>query len=205
MHNYPFSKSRTRGFERVSRIEQNISKEVLKSGTQLPLTQSNYEEVELFKDTEYPLPVRSTENSAGYDFFSIEYTTVPSVWKQAAKALTNLISGKEREQIFKPTLVATGVKAYMPDDEFLALYNRSSNPLKRFLLLANGVAVIDSDYYNNPSNDGEIHFQFINFGFKDLTIKPKEKIGQGIFQAFRKVDGDSAVGKRNGGFGSTGK
>ncbi len=69
----------------------------------------------------------------------------------------------------------------MGEDEFLQLANRSSNPLKRFLVLTNGVGVIDSDYYNNPDNEGHIMFQFTNFGFADVTIHKGERIGQGIF------------------------
>ena len=105
----------------------------------------------------------------------------------------------------KPTLVGTGVKAYMGEDEFLQLCNRSSNPLKNFLLLGNGVGIIDSDYYNNENNEGHIMFQFINFGLKDLTIKKGERIGQGIFLPFLKADGDESEKTRTGGFGSSGK
>ena len=160
------------------------------------------------KVLELELPKRSTASSAGYDFQASEYVTIPSVWKQATKYIYNKVFNPTRdieEKIFKPKLVPTGVKSYMPEDEYLALYNRSSNPLKRFLVLANGVGVIDSDYYGNPDNDGHIMFQFINFGISDVTIAPGDKIGQGIFQEFRKADGDSAEGQRTSGFGSTGK
>jgi dUTP pyrophosphatase len=85
------------------------------------------------------------------------------------------------------------------------LCNRSSNPLKNFLLLGNGVGIIDSDYYNNENNEGHIMFQFINFGLKDLTIKKGERIGQGIFLPFLKADGDESEKTRTGGFGSSGK
>jgi dUTPase len=54
--------------------------------------------------------------------------------------------------------------------EYLELVSRSSNPLKRFLLLANGVGVIDSDYYNNENNEGHIMFQFLNFGYEDVGL-----------------------------------
>ena len=152
------------------------------------------------------LPTRSTGKSAGYDFMANQYVTVPSIWKQATKFIYNKLFNMGafvEEKIFQPTLVPTGVKAYMPEDEFLALYNRSSNPRKRFLLLANGVGIIDKDYYGNVDNDGHIMFQFINFGISDVTIKPGDVIGQGIFQEFRKTDMDSATGERTGGFGST--
>lgn len=78
----------------------------------------------------------------------------------------------------------TGIKAYMGEDEFLQLANRSSNPLKRFLVLTNGVGVIDSDYYNNEANEGHIMFQFTNFGFKDVVIKKASVSAKGSFCRF---------------------
>lgn len=104
----------------------------------------------------------------------------------------------------KPVLVPTGIKAYMMEDEKLDLYNRSSNPTKNKLLLANGVGLIDSDYYENEDNDGHIMFQFINFGFNDTTIKKGDRIGQGVFSKFLKVDNEEEITKeRVGGHGST--
>lgn len=114
-----------------------------------------------------------------------------------------LFDAKKAQRTLKPTLVPTGIKAYMPTDEFLQLANRSSNPLKRFLLLANGVGVIDADYYNNPDNEGHIMFQFVNFGVTDVTIKKGERIGQGIFLPFLKADQDETMSTRTGGFGSS--
>jgi dUTP pyrophosphatase len=93
----------------------------------------------------------------------------------------------------------------MGEDEYLQLANRSSNPLKRFITLSNGIGVIDSDYYNNPDNEGHIMFQFSNFGLTDITIKKGERIGQGIFLPFLKADNDDADTERKGGFGSSGK
>lgn len=114
-----------------------------------------------------------------------------------------LFDAKKAQQTLKPTLVPTGIKAYMQTDEFLQLANRSSNPLKRFLLLANGVGVIDADYYNNSDNEGHIMFQFVNFGVTDVTIKKGERIGQGIFLPFLKADQDETMSTRTGGFGSS--
>lgn len=48
----------------------------------------------------------------------------------------------------------------MPDDEYLMLCNRSSNPKKKGLILANSIGIVDSDYYENPDNDGHIMFAF---------------------------------------------
>ena len=50
----------------------------------------------------------------------------------------------------------------MQDDEVLILANRSSNPGKKGLILANSIGVIDKDYYGNPDNDGHIMFAFYN-------------------------------------------
>lgn len=105
----------------------------------------------------------------------------------------------------RPTLVPTGIKASMGDEEALFLYNRSSNPLKKLLFLGNGVGVIDKDYFENDDNDGHIMFQFINLGLFPVTLKKGERIGQGVFAPFLKTRDDKASGKRTGGHGSTSK
>ena len=104
-----------------------------------------------------------------------------------------------------PTLVKTGLKAYMQDDEMLLLYNRSSNPKKKGLIVSNSVGVIDKDYYENPDNDGHIMFAFYNIKEEDVVIKKGEAIGQAIFQKYLVTDDDVAEGERVGGFGSTTK
>ena len=81
--------------------------------------------------------------------------------------------------------------------------NRSSNPLKRGLVLANGVGVIDKDYYGNADNDGHIFFAFYNNTEEDIMIHKGDMIGQGIFSKYLVVDDDEAEGERLGGFGST--
>ncbi len=149
-----------------------------------------------FEDKEINLPVRSTGRSAGYDFEAAEDVTVPSYYKLLLK------SGDEP---VKPVLVKTGIKAYMQPDEVLFLYNRSSNPIKKGLVVANSVGVIDSDYYSNPDNDGHIMIAFYNFYPFDIKIKKGEKVGQGVFQKYLKADGDESEGERTGGFGSTGR
>lgn len=157
------------------------------------------------------LPKRATKQAAGYDFEASEEVVIPSIFKSGIATALKIALTKEDifmdEELLKqvkPTLVPTGVKAYMGADEFLQLCNRSSNPLKNFLLLGNGVGIIDSDYYDNEANEGHIMFQFINFGLKDLTIKKGERIGQGIFLPFLKADGDVSTEERTGGFGSSG-
>lgn len=141
-----------------------------------------------FEDQNINLPIRKTKNSAGYDIEAAEDCIVPSF-----------------KNGMNPTLVKTGIKAYMQEDEVLILANRSSNPKKKGLILSNSIGVVDADYYGNQDNDGHIMFAFYNIKEEDITIKKGECIGQGIFQKFLKVDNDNVQGERTGGFGSTNK
>ncbi len=141
-----------------------------------------------FEQSRINLPVRKTKYSAGYDIEAAEDVVIPSFKKG-----------------MNPTLVKTGLKAYMQDDEVMLLYNRSSNPKKKGLIMANSVGVIDKDYYGNPDNDGHFMFAFYNIKEEDITIKKGEAIGQAIFQKYLTADDDDAQGERVGGFGSTNK
>ena len=141
-----------------------------------------------FENQDIHLPIRKTKCSAGYDVEAAEDVTIPA-FKPGVK----------------PTLVKTGLKAYMPDDEYLMLCNRSSNPKKKGLILANSIGIVDSDYYENPDNDGHIMFAFFNVKAEDTIIKKGDVIGQAIFQKYLIVDNDNAEGDRIGGFGSTSK
>jgi dUTP pyrophosphatase len=68
------------------------------------------------------------------------------------------------------------------------------------------VGIVDADYYDNDSNEGEIFFQLLNFGVKDVVIKKGERIGQGIFIPYLLADNDEQpTSERKGGFGSTKK
>lgn len=124
----------------------------------------------------------------GYDFFAIEDFTIPP-YKIGDK----------------PIMIPTGIKVQMPDDEFLMLVNRSSNPAKKNLIIPQAMGIVDSDYYNNENNEGEMFFAYYNLSNKSVTIKKGEKIGQGIFMKFFVTDDDNADGERIGGWGSTGK
>lgn len=136
-----------------------------------------------FENEQINLPVRKTKFSAGYDVEAAEDCIIPSFKKG-----------------MKPTLVKTGIKAYMQEDEVLILANRSSNPGKKGLVLANSIGVIDCDYYGNPDNDGHIMFAFFNIKDEDIEIKKGDTIGQAIFQKFLVTDDDSAEGTRVGRF-----
>ena len=141
-----------------------------------------------FENKEINLPVRKTKFSAGYDVEAAEDTVVPAF-----------------KPGMKPTLIKTGIKSYMQDNEYLMLANRSSNPGKKGLILANSVGIIDKDYYENPDNDGHIMFAFFNCKDVDVEIKKGDAIGQAIFHKYFVTDDDNAEGERLGGFGSTSK
>lgn len=122
----------------------------------------------------------------GYDFFAIEDIIIPPY-----KIGDN------------PILILTGVKAHLPKNEFLMIVNRSSNPKKKKLVIPNSIGIIDSDYYNNADNEGEIGFLFYNLSDQPVEIKKGEKLGQGIFQKYYLTNNDKSNKIRNGGFGST--
>lgn len=130
------------------------------------------------------LPKRETAHAAGYDLKVAEPVTI------------------EPDEI---KLVPTGVKAYMQAGEVLFLFDRSSNPRKKGLVLINSVGVIDGDYYGNPDNEGHIFVQMKNISDKTVVLEPLERIVQAVFTPFLVVDGDQADGVRTGGFGSTGR
>lgn len=141
-----------------------------------------------FEDKGINLPIRKTKYSAGYDIEAAEDTIIPAF-----------------KPGMKPTLIKTGIKSYMQENEYLMLANRSSNPGKKGLILANSVGIIDADYYGNPDNDGHIFFAYFNCSGEDIEVHKGDKIGQAVFSKFLVSDGDSASGVRSGGFGSTDK
>ena len=143
------------------------------------------EYAELPNEKRPQLPKRQTANSAGYDFYALEDVVLP-------------VSGET-------TIIRTGIKACMPKDEVLLLFIRSSMAIKQGLQLTNCVAVIDSDYYNNPDNEGEILIAVNNIlSWGDVTIKKGERFAQGIFVKYGVTDNDDADGERKGGVGSSG-
>lgn len=141
-----------------------------------------------YEDKEINLPIRKTKYSAAYDIEAAEDIVIPSFQKG-----------------MKPTLIKTGIKAYMQPDEVLIIVPRSSGPKKQGILFPHSMGVIDKDYYGNENNDGHIFIQCINIKDEDVTIKKGEAIAQAIFQKYLITDDDNAEGKRTGGFGSTTK
>ena len=147
-----------------------------------------FEVVKGYEDKGINLPVRKTKYAAAYDVEAAEEVILPSFKKG-----------------MKPTLIPTGLKAYMQSDEVLLIVPRSSGPKKQGISFPHNVGVIDSDYYNNSDNEGHIFVQCINLKDEDVVIKKGEAVAQAIFQKYLTVDNDNAEGERTGGFGSTDK
>lgn len=184
---------------------------------------------ELVEDYKYlgeeHLPVRATKGSAGYDLRSAEDIVIPSYFSTMFGVLNDLEALKKinahilvgdgavdtinasklnKELGIKPTLVPTGVKAECPCFEYIKIVSRSSVPLKQLLIVANSEGIIDSDYYNNPNNEGHIYVQFINLSPFPIKITKGERIAQAIFVPISITDNDEASNVRTGGHGSTG-
>lgn len=133
---------------------------------------------------EVTLPVVSTPYSAGNDFYANQ----------------DYIDIKPNEIV----KIWTDVKSYMKKNEYLELVPRSSMGGK--FMLANTVGIIDSDYYSNPDNDGNIGIFLINISNETQTIKKGDRIAQGIFHKYLYADNRKILFKnRIGGFGSTNK
>lgn len=159
------------------------------------------------------LPIRSTKTSAGYDFFATQ----------------NLVIKPQQKVKFK-----TDVKAYMDTDEVLLMDVRSSIGAGSDLMIANTIGVVDSDFYENVDDDGNIRISLRNLkpemtirGFakvvdingliwdmpliEDLTeentvtIKAGERVAQGIFVKYLEADNGNSDIERTAGTGSTGK
>ncbi len=130
---------------------------------------------------EYKLPVRKTKHSAGYDLLAIEdFEIAPGEIKK----------------------IPTGYKAKFPGDEMLMLVVRSSMGFKYNVRNTNQVGIIDSDFYNNPDNEGHFYVSLQNEGDKVYKVQKGESYSQGIFIKYLTC-GDEGEGVRQGGLGST--
>lgn len=175
------------------------------------------------------IPTRKTAESAGYDFYAAEDTIVPSYheliidwearlleaipkrfktqqeYEDAMQPITMVdMAALSKEFKIKPTLVPTGIKCALNNKDYLQLSVRSSLPLKHWLVMANGVGIIDADYYNNPDNEGHIYFQLINLSPFNIIIHKGDCFGQGIILRYGTTDNENEISAtREGGFGST--
>ena len=140
------------------------------------------EEFKKYNNDEVKMPIRATKHSVCYDFYS---------------PIDEVINPGETKLIF------TNVKAYFNTDEGLFLATTSGMG-KKGIILAQGIGIIESDYADNESNDGNLGFMLHNTSDNSYQIKTGDKIGQGFFTKFYTVDDEKEITEvRKGGFGST--
>ena len=132
--------------------------------------------------TNITLPTRASKSSIAYDFYSpVDITINP----------------------MQSAMIWTDVKAKFNDNEALLINVRSSMG-KHPIMIANTQGWIESDYYSNPDNDGNIGIRLFNLGTEPYIIKKGDRIGQGMFINYLVADNGNTDDIRNGGFGSTG-
>ena len=134
-------------------------------------------------DSTVSLPAYGTAESAGFDLAAAHEVTVAP------------------RQI---VLVRTGLVIEVPPGYFLGIFARSSTPLKRGLIVANGVGVIDPDY--SGPND-EVMIQVLNITDREIRIARGDRLAQGIVLPAPRVIWDEVGEIRDvtrGGFGATG-
>src|SRR6186997_903347 len=112
------------------------------------------------------LPRYATAGAAGFDLVASQDTSV---------------------EPGRTALVPTGLVIEVPDGMFLGIFARSSTPLKRGLVRAHGVGVVDSDYCGATD---EVKIAVLNFTAAAVTVKAGERIAQGILLPITRVEWD---------------
>ena len=150
-------------------------------------TMSRY--FELVKDKyrkstgEVILPKRATKSSVAYDFYSPIDITIPPMTS---------------------VMIWTDIKSKFNENEALLINIRSSMG-KQPVMIANTQGWIDSDYYSNPDNDGNIGIRLFNLGNTSYVVKSGDRIAQGMFVKYLVADNGNTDCVRKSGFGSSGR
>ena len=135
-------------------------------------------------DSTVPLPTYGTGESAGFDLAaSHDLTIAPG----------------------QVALVRTGLVIEVPSGHSLAIFARSSTPLKRGLMVANGVGIVDPDY--SGPND-EVMIQLLNFTDAEVQVQRGDRLAQGIILPVPRITWNEVTTLRDttrGGFGATGR
>jgi len=133
-------------------------------------------------DSSVALPKYESSGAAGFDLAaSVDMTIEPG----------------------QVTLVPTGLVIAVPTGHVLGIFARSSTPLKRGLMVANGVGLVDSDYCG-PRD--EIKIEVYNFTQRPVAVAKGDRLAQGVIMPFVRADWQEtdATAPSRGGFGSTG-
>jgi dUTP pyrophosphatase len=133
-------------------------------------------------DPSIPLPAYQTTGAAGFDLASSADMVVESG---------------------EVALVPTGLVIEVPKGHVLGVFARSSTPLKRGLMVANGVGVVDSDYCG-PAD--EIKIEVFNFTAAPVAVKRGDRLAQGLLIPVVRAEWEERepVAPSRGGFGATG-
>lgn len=141
------------------------------------------DELRKHKDIEIQLPTRGSKHSIAYDLYSpIDIEIEP----------------------MKNKLIWTDVKAYFQTNEALIMNVRSSMG-SHPVIMANAQGWIESDYYNNIKNDGNLGVNLLNLSTEPYIIKKGDRIAQCMFIPYLESDNCNTDEVRVGGHGSTGK
>ena len=135
-------------------------------------------------DASLPLPAYQTGGAAGFDLAaSVDMTIAPG----------------------QVTLVPTGLVIEAPPGHFIGVFARSSTPLKRGLMVANGVGIVDADY-SGPED--EIKIEVYNFTAAPVRVEAGDRLAQGVLMPYVRAewteDARAHRSDNRGGFGSTG-
>ena len=133
-------------------------------------------------DKSLPLPIYATAGSVGFDLLCRENVEI--------------LPGQIE-------LIPGNVIVPIPAGYFLMLTLRSSTPLRKGLLIPNGVGIIDQDYCGEGD---ELKVQVFNFSQEVVHVNKGERIAQGLFIPVMRIEWEEIeeVGAGRGGFGSTG-
>ncbi|HVL68270.1 MAG TPA: dUTP diphosphatase [Vicinamibacterales bacterium] len=128
------------------------------------------------------LPRYETADAAGFDLAAVATVTVDPG---------------------RVALIPTGLVVKVPHRMFLGIFARSSTPVKRGLMVANGVGVIDPDYCGATD---EVKIAVLNFTNEPVTVQAGDRVAQGIFLSAARVSWVEAEPEQvsRGGFGATG-
>lgn len=130
-----------------------------------------------------PLPAFQTPGSAGFDLAAAVDIVVPPG---------------------EVALVPTGLVIEVPSGYFLGIFARSSTLLRRGLMVANGVGVVDQDYAG-PAD--EVKIEVWNFTSRPVEVRKGDRLAQGIFIPTTQVawvEVEEIRRTSRGGFGATG-
>ena len=134
-------------------------------------------------DSSVPLPRYETAGAAGFDL--------------AARTDLTIAPGEV-------ALVPTGLVVEVPPSHFLGIFARSSTPLKRGLMVANGVGIVDPDYCG-PRD--EIKIEVFNFTQAPVAVRRGDRLAQGVILPYVRaewIETGEPTQRTRGGFGATG-